>query len=613
MCVLADKKVETTGSDCRERSEMKAAMMDATKPRGSSFDGNRARSLSHEYRKQKDRSHSDPSPCREDKRTNSDDESEAKCGSDTRDQAVDAALATKGLDTLATMASAASSMQQEENRSKERLEPHSNITKPQTKSPPTDVKKRTDEADNSNKAPTNQHPRSAIPPTDKITSSTSRNSPCSPPSDRYAPYLPQMHAPPPGYCPPHNPYYPYYGHGHFMPSPPRVHPPSPYLGHYYPPHAHAARAHHQVHSHYKHPYMHGHHEKVPAAVAMPHKDELKVDEGPSESKKARRPSQEGLPLKKRKFEDAGVDLHEEVQNPKSSQVKAGCLMKEDAGNQNEARLSDVCGEEKAEVTEREGHKTQGSLESLEHPKKIPRKSSEVVTPSPRSLDSRSAHSSSGSVPEEVVKADTGEEKGNDVEKTTYTSQGLQSPSPPAVHPSFSRSHYRSEYPSKSHHPHEPHYPSPLRAAQSLKHRERSLVSPPHHYPYASHHGPHMYRYPNYYPSQYPHEHAPYWHRHPYPYPPPQHRPPHVGDAGPKPTYKPVEIVTSAKADGQEVKALKPPDRVESSSGKAVDACISKDPSASTGFSRNPESTMVGEQNGRRCVHVHGPMLIHFMG
>lgn len=611
MCVLADEKVGTAGSDCRERSEMKTAMVNRTKPRGSSFDGSRVRSLSYECHKQKDRSHSDPSPCREDKRTNSDDESEAKCGSDTRDQAVDAA--TKGLDTLAAMASAASSLRNEESRSREHLEQGStNIAKLRSKSPADNDEKRADGADNSNAAP----PRPIPPAANKIASRSSRHSPFSPTSDRYAPYPPHMHAPPPGYCPPPNPYYPYYGHGHFIPSPPRVHPPSPYLGHYYPPYAHAPHAHHRMHSHYEHPYMYEHHENAQGAVTLPKKDELNAHKELSESKKARRPSQEDLPLKKRKLQDADVDLDEDDQKPKSEQVKADFLVKKDTDNKNDAQLNDVCSREKAEVTERGANETKSSLDTLEPLKKIPRKSSEVVTPSPRSLDSRSVHSSSGTgcsngniAHEEGAKADACKEKDIDVDKTT--ARGLQSPSPPAVHPSFARSHYRSGYSSKSQHPHEPHYPSPFRAAQSLKHGERALVSPPHHYPYASHHGPHLYRYPNYYP----HEHAPYWHRQPYPYPPTLHKPPRANSTGSKPNHKPVELVNSATTDGQEVKAVGRPERVESSSGKAADISISKNSGASTetGFYCNSENTAVEEQKSKRCVHVHGQMLMHYIG
>ena len=74
-------------------------------------------------------------------------------------------------------------------------------------------------------------------------------------------------------------------------------------------------------------------------------------------------------------------------------------------------------------------------------------------------------------------------------------------------------------------------------------------------------------------------------------------------------------MNSATTDGQEVKAVGRPERVESSSGKAADISISKNSGASTetGFYCNSENTAVEEQKSKRCVHVHGQMLMHYIG
>lgn len=584
MCVLPDDNVvETAGLCCQTTSELKTAAMDVRKPRGSSFDGKRSSCLSASM--QNDRSVSDPSPSLEDKRTNSDDESESKASSDARDQVVDS-TSTKGLDALAAIASEVQSIKHQEND----LVPQ--VSESQSKSPSDADDEMADKTDNSKVAPSNKN---ASTKRTHVDAPASRQTPSkqpssdmhSPPLDRYGPPPHYVHAHPPGYMPPPNPYYPY---GHYMPSPPRAPPQSPYYqGPYYPPP-------YSRHPAYPHPYdVHRYHDQIPSAPVLPSTEEK--DKVPPSHKK--RPSQEGLPLKKRKFEKVAVDSLETGSVDKVKELKVGLSIEDE-----EPKPNDI----KAETSE-----TKEEVTGSERPKKITRKSSEVVTPSPRS-ESRSADPSSTSISAAIndsvnsnaVKSEAVNAGINDKHAPTEKTNapGMQSPSPPTVY-SISRGHLRYPHP-VDRHPRGPHYPSPLRAAQSLKHREQGLVSPPHHYPYPRHHGPHPYHYAHYYP---PHVHeATIWHRHPYPHAASQ-RPPHAGGgAGPMPNYKPVDVVSSTNVDGLDNKTLGSPEGRKSSPGTKTDECLSRDPNQQ--IATKGELLVAGE---RRCAHIYGSMLVHFVG
>ena len=600
MCVLLpdDDKVETAGSGCREKREMNSATIDVNKPRGSPFDGKRPRGLST------DKQNEESSSYQEEKRTNSDDESESKVCSDARDQCIDVG-ATKGLDTLVAMALEAQLMQREEKNAEE-LAP--TISTSQSKSP-SDGDEKAKNADNSKVAPSDYHSNVKRAPIDAAAAAKpnpSRQHPSdgihSPPFDNYAAPPPHyMHAPPhpPGYGPPHNPYYPY---GHYMPSPSRV-PASPYYhGHYYPTHPHGP------HAYGSRPRGHPcdarrYNERSAVAPVLPPSENMQDRVPPIHKKK---PSQEGLPpLKKRKFQEASVDIEQETE--------AGVVCdKVDLSNKDDKEKSN----DKTETGEKnEFEGKDDKLLDSERPKKIVRKTSEaVVTPSPRSIEYRSTNPSAASISTAInaskessnAKSEESKpEEPNDKEAApSEQDPDIQSPSPPTVHPNLPQGHYR---PHPSYHPHGPHYPSPLRAAQSQKHRNQGLVSPPHHYLYPTHHG--SYHYPHYYPPPHPHEPAPYWHRHPYPYGPSHRPPPHAGSGAPMPNPRPVEVVSSANFDGIEHHVL-PKGRKSSPSNKA-DVCTSHDPNQPV--AAESDSTVAGDHNGRRCVHIYGSMLVHFVG
>eukprot|EP00804_Cyclotella_cryptica_P008197 CCRYP_015132-RA/>CCRYP_015132-RA protein AED:0.00 eAED:0.00 QI:1037/1/1/1/1/1/2/154/576 len=356
----------------------------------------------------------------------------------------------------------------------------------------------------------------------------------------------------------------------------------------------------------------------------------------------RRPSQEGLPIKKRRFQETrsdeasplSIDLSTSNHDAKDSTC---CFKKEEADNTTENT------EEATSDTEN----SQGPEDEInsENKTKRMRSTSDVVTPSPRGIDPRSVHSSSASIhsagdgkdcvpavaqsSESVVVASKVESSDastlqpcvsyND-SKSDGKSNALnkQGTSPPRIlHPrARPPHHYRPGYPPVSHHPRvAPHYPSPPKpGSSSSEHPLSGFVSPPHHYPYPPHPvASHPYHYSRYYPPPSqppPHDGAPFWHRHPY-HPPLVH-PPSIGSASRK---HPPEVVSSTVVDGKA--KLSPKKRNSPLAKKATDVRSSHremdTPSITESAKEEIEDAVPGAQNSGRCVHIYGSMLCNFVG
>ncbi|KAL7489887.1 hypothetical protein ACHAW6_015610, partial [Cyclotella cf. meneghiniana] len=363
----------------------------------------------------------------------------------------------------------------------------------------------------------------------------------------------------------------------------------------------------------------------------------------SSCKRTRRPSLEGLPIKKRKFQETRT----EETSPLSIDFSESNIDGGDAAS---------CATKEADNSAVKSEETNSDAENSRRPEdmhNIPsetaakrmRSISDMVTPSPRGIDPKRVHSSSASIHSAGDDKDCAPAAATSYESGVFVSKvgssdasalkpcvsysdnkcddkcnipGQQDTSPPRiVHPRvIPPNHYRTGYPPVTRHPREaPHYPSPPQTSSSTssKHQLSGFVSPPHHYPYPRHPGTtHPYHYPHYYPppSQPPHDAAPYWHRHPY-YPPPHGHGAADGSASRK---RPPEVVSSAVVDGKVT--LSPKKR--NSPSKKADVCVvshrdMKNQSKAAGSESKVEDVAVpGAQNSGRCVHIYGSMLCNFV-
>ena len=75
-----------------------------------------------------------------------------------------------------------------------------------------------------------------------------------------------------------------------------------------------------------------------------------------------------------------------------------------------------------------------------------------------------------------------------------------------------------------------------------------------------------------------------------------------------PNYKPVDVVSSTNVDGLDNKTLGSPEGRKSSPGTKIDECLYRDPNQQ--IATKGELLVAGE---RRCAHIYGSMLVHFVG
>jgi hypothetical protein len=77
-------------------------------------------------------------------------------------------------------------------------------------------------------------------------------------------------------------------------------------------------------------------------------------------------------------------------------------------------------------------------------------------------------------------------------------------------------------------------------------------------------------------------------------------------------HKPVEVGSSTNLDSEKRKIKSSPPGRKNGTGEKADVCMSREPVTSAASACTVESA-VGEENGRRCVHIYGPMLVHYAG
>lgn len=370
---------------------------------------------------------------------------------------------------------------------------------------------------------------------------------------------------------------------------------------------------------------------------------------PATTTMPRKPSMEGLPLKKRKFLEVASAVEIDFGNNDGSttdvadsrRVKSLTIdLRNDGSKDNNNDGNDMAKGDKHLHSEKSNEtSSSGSDRRQKIERKTTSSAEKAVTPSPRNIESGRSGSSSSSVKTTGMHDKTNHEPSEvdsevqDNCETKKKMRDMKSPSPPAVvHPSC-LSNNTAAYPHgfpPIHRPQghkvRPHRPSPPRAAHqsSSNHRpphEVGLLSPPKHpfsYPRMSHFHPHYPPYPTYHPPHgTPQEVVPYyWHPHPHRMPAASHGPPQhpvgrpVGSIGLNLNHKPVNVSSSNSKETNAKKAT-----TTNSCNKELENA-SKEPSKSSpvnvGGNAN-ESTTDDPYDSKRCVHLYGPMLVHYMG